>query len=153
MRQRAPRTPLQQAVGLLSRREHSQHELRRKLAQRGAESQAIEQAIERLVENGLQDETRFADSMIRQRIAAGYGPRYIAADLATHRLSEALISERLDAADADWFDIASGLLSRRFPAGLRELAEQRRAAALLQRRGFDPDIQRAALRALASGSA
>lgn len=148
MAPRTPRTPLQQAVGLLSRREHSRHELRRKLIQRGADDQAADHALARLAETGLQDETRFADSLIRQRVMAGYGPRYIAADLSTHRLGEALISERLQAAEVDWQTIAADLLARRFPSGLQDLADQRRAAALLLRRGFDADVQRSALRSI-----
>jgi regulatory protein len=143
---RAPRTPLQRAVGLLSRREHSRHELRRKLEQRGEQAEAVEQALDRLEENGLQDETRFADSLIRQRVAAGYGPRYIAAELATHRLADSLIDERLDEAAVDWQEVAVDLLQRRFPEGVADAAAQRRAASLLQRRGFDADQLRAALR-------
>lgn len=144
--QRPPRTPLQRAVGLLSRREHSRHELRRKLVQRGEEAEAVDQALDRLEQSGLQDETRFADSLIRQRVAAGYGPRYIAAELATHRLNDALVAERLELAEVDWTEVAVDLLQRRFPGGLADAADQRRAGALLQRRGFDSDQQRAALR-------
>lgn len=144
---RAPRTPLQRAVGLLSRREHSRHELRRKLVQRGEDPEAVDQALTRLEETGLQDEVRFADSLIRQRVAAGYGPRYIAAELATHRLADSLVAAALEAAEVDWEACASELIRRRFPAGLHDLAERRRAAALLQRRGFPADCCRWALQA------
>jgi regulatory protein len=136
---RAPRTPLQRAVGLLSRREHSRLELRRKLVQRGEDAEAVDLALDRLEESGLQDETRFADSLIRQRVAAGYGPRYIAAELATHRFPDALVAARLEEAGVDWIAVAVELLARRFPGGLGDPVARRRAAALLQRRGFPAD--------------
>ncbi|MCK7593296.1 regulatory protein RecX [Pseudomarimonas salicorniae] len=145
---RAPRTPLQRAVGLLSRREHSRHELRRKLVQRGEEAEAVDQALDRLEQSGLQDERRFAESLLRQRVASGYGPRYIAAELATHQLPDALISQVLEAVEVDWQDQAADLVSRRFPQGLQDPSDRRRAAALLQRRGFDGETSRRAISAV-----
>lgn len=145
MSPRPPRTPLQQAVGLLQRREHSQSELRRKLKQRGAEAADIDAALDRLADSGLQDQQRFADSLVRQRITAGYGPHYIRAQLATHRLDDATIEAAIAAAAPDWPELALDLVTRRFPNGLDDPADRRRAAALLQRRGFDGDCLRRAL--------
>lgn len=136
---RTPRTPLQRAVGLLSRREHSRLELQRKLVQRGEDPVAVVDALDRLAGEGLQDEARFADSLIRQRVASGYGPRYISAELATHRLPAELIDECLARANIDWRAQAAELLARRFPAGMNDPAERRRAAAMLHRRGFAAD--------------
>ena len=143
--QRPPRSALQQAVGLLSRREHSQKELARKLRERGVESSEIDAALERLADTGLQDQQRFADSLVRQRIAAGYGPHYLRAQLATHGLEEATIDAAIAAADPDWPELARELITRRFPDGLTDPGDRRRAAALLQRRGFDGDCMRIAL--------
>jgi len=143
--QRPPRSALQQAVGLLSRREHSQKELTRKLRERGVESAEIDAALERLADTGLQDQQRFADSLVRQRIAAGYGPHYLRAQLATHGLDEATIAAAIAAADPDWPELARELITRRFPDGLDDPGDRRRAAALLQRRGFDGDCLRRAL--------
>lgn len=144
--QRPPRSALQQAVGLLSRREHSQKELQRKLRERGVEPDEIDAALERLADTGLQDQQRFADSLVRQRIAAGYGPHYLRAQLATHGLDEATIDAAIAAADPDWPELARALIARRFPDGLGDPGDRRRAMALLQRRGFDGDSLRSALR-------
>ena len=72
-------TPVQRALGLLVRREHSRKELGRKLAARGVEAGEAEAAIERLAGEGWQDDTRFAQFLVRSRAATGYGPIYIRA--------------------------------------------------------------------------
>lgn len=145
MAEKSVADPLRRAVGLLARREHSQRELRRKLSQRGADEIAVDQALERLQQTGLQDDGRFAASLIRQRVAAGYGPLHLRAELHTHGLEAAMIEQLLAAAELDWTEQACALLQRRFPAGCADIAEQRRAFALLQRRGFAADSIRAAL--------
>lgn len=145
MTTRQPPSPLHRAVGLLSRREHSRRELRQKLIQRGVEADEAEAAIERLGESGLQDDGRFAQSLIRQRSAAGYGPRYIEAELATHHIGDAEAAAALEELAPDWTEIAADLLQRRFPAGLDDPRARRRAQALLIRRGFDGECIRAAM--------
>lgn len=144
---RVPRTPLQQAVGLLSRREHSQRELRRKLHARGAEPDAVERALARLAETGLQDERRFAESLVRQRVAAGYGPLYLRAELQTHALEVGLVAELIEGVETPWVAVARDLLARRYPDGVDDPRSRRRAEALLARRGFSADVIRAALAA------
>jgi len=135
------RTPLQHALALLTRREHSRTELARKLLARGHDGEAVDIAIERLAAEGWQDEGRFADSLMRHRAANGYGPRWIRAELATHGLSDAIIETALAAFDGDWADVARNLLSRRKlvpPDDGTPLpsARQRKAIDLLLRRGF-----------------
>ena len=58
-RSRRPReqTPLQRALGLLVRREHSRKELGRKLKARGVDPEAVDAAVARLAEDGWQDVT------------------------------------------------------------------------------------------------
>lgn len=146
MRARASRrTPLQQAVGLLQRREHSRRELARKLRARGVEGDEVEAALERLTDAGLQDDARFAQSVARQRCASGYGCLYIQAELKGHGLSDETIRQAIDLLEANWSGLARDLLSRRFPDGLPSSSEARRAATLLTRRGFPADAIRHAL--------
>lgn len=67
-RSRKPRpqpTPVQRALGLLVRREHSRKELARKLTARGVETEDAIAAVERLASEGWQDDTRFACSLVR----------------------------------------------------------------------------------------
>lgn len=144
---RTPLTPVQRALGLLVRREHSRRELTRKLTARGVEEDEAASAVERLAGEGWQDDARFAEFLVRSRANAGYGPLYVRAELGTHGLGSELVAAAMEAFEGDWTDIARDLVRRRFgPAGPIDLAQRRKAADLLARRGFDGDAIRAATR-------
>lgn len=140
-------TPVQRALGLLVRREHSRKELTRKLAARGVEADEAKAAVERLAGEGWQDDARFAQSLVRSRAANGYGPLHIRAELGVHGLDREAIAVALEAFDGDWKQAARELIRRRFgESGPRDLAQKRKAADLLARRGFDADTIRTATR-------
>lgn len=146
---RKPResSPLQRAIGLLSRREHSHRELVRKLAARGIEPQDAEAAVDRLAAEGWQDDARFAESLVRGRAGSGYGPVRIRAELATHGLDEALVARVLADYAGDWLGNARELVRRRIGAAIDgDLQRQRKAADLLYRRGFTGEQVRAVVR-------
>lgn len=148
-RRRAEPTPVQRALALLVRREHSRRELIRKLTARGIETGAAREAVERLADEGWQDDARFAELLVRSRVGSGYGPRYIQVELETHGLSAAEVSTALATFEGDWRELARDLVARRFgPQRLEDPGEQRKAADLLMRRGFDGDAVRAVLRGL-----
>lgn len=146
-RQRPELTPVQRAIGLLSRREHSRRELTRKLKVRGIEAEAATAAVDRLAQEGWQDDTRFAESLVRSRSASGYGPLHIRAELGTHGLDREAVAAALDTFDGDWAANARELVRRRYgPEVLSDLAVRRKAADFLARRGFDADTIRRATR-------
>ena len=66
-RKPAEQTPLQRALGLLTRREHSRRELSRKLTSRGVEAADVRSAVDRLEAEGWQSDTRFAEALVRSR--------------------------------------------------------------------------------------
>lgn len=146
---RREQTPVQRALGLLVRREHSRVELTRKLVQRGIEAADAEAAVERLSQAGWQDEERFAHGLVRSRAQAGYGPLHIRAELGTHRLPDELIGQALDAYDGDWAENARALVQRRFGGQLADPGKRRKAADLLARRGFGGAIAAVVLRGAA----
>ena len=146
-RQRPQPTATQRALGLLTRREHSRRELTRKLAARGVEAGEAAAAVGRLADAGWQDDARFAESLVRGRAGGGYGPRHIRAELGTHGLAEETVSKAMASFEGDWAEVARDLVRRRFgESGPRDLAQRRKAAELLARRGFDGDSIRAATR-------
>ena len=148
-RTRRPReqTPLQRALGLLVRREHSRKELGRKLKARGVDPEAVDAAVARLAEDGWQDDTRFAENLVRMRANTGYGPIHVRAELGTHGLDSAAIAAAMDSYEGDWQENARDLVRRRFgEAGPQDLTQRRKAADLLARRGFDGDSIRRATR-------
>jgi len=140
-------SPTQRAVGLLSRREHSRLELTRKLCQRGLEAAEVEAAVEKLATDGWQDDTRFAQFLLRSRVSGGYGPIRIRAELATHGLDREAIATALAEFDGDWAENARDIVLRRYgPNVAANPAMHRKAAEFLLRRGFDGDCVRRATR-------
>ncbi|MGV8959148.1 MAG: recombination regulator RecX [Stenotrophomonas sp.] len=140
-------TPVQRALALLVRREHSRKELSRKLQVRGIEPDAIEAAVSRLAEAGWQDDGRFAEMLVRSRASGGYGPLHIRAELGTHGLDSEQIEVALASFDGDWTEKARELVQRRFgELGPVDLAQRRKASDLLARRGFEGGCIRHATR-------
>lgn len=140
-------TPVQRAMGLLVRREHSKKELNRKLQARGIEPEAAQAAVERLAGEGWQDDVRFAASVVRNRASSGYGPLHIRAELGTHGLDSDAVSAAMATFEGDWTENALDLIRRRFGEdGPVDLAQRRKAADLLARRGFDGNSIRLATR-------
>ncbi|HUA80207.1 MAG TPA: regulatory protein RecX [Dyella sp.] len=125
------------ALGLLARREHSRRELRQKLDRGGYAKDEAGEALDRLGEQHYQDDDRFAEALIRNRSAQGYGPMRLRAELKSHGLSDARIRSLLEAADIDWTQSAAAQLRRRYGAkGSMDPAERVRRAQFLLRRGF-----------------
>lgn len=140
-------TPVQRALGLLVRREHSKKELNRKLQARGIEPEAAQAAVERLAGEGWQDDVRFAASVVRNRASSGYGPLHIREELGTHGLDSDAVSAAMATFEGDWTENALDLIRRRFGEdGPVDLAQRRKAADLLARRGFDGNSIRLATR-------
>jgi regulatory protein len=144
-RKRPEPDALARAVGLLARREHSARELRRKLEHRGIEADEAEAALMRLAGQGLQDDGRFAEMLVRTRIGAGHGPQRIRAELETHGLDEAAIARGFAENHPDWPTEARRVVQRRFrPDELADPVRRRKAIEFLLRRGFDLDTARSA---------
>ena len=75
-------------LDLLSRREHSQHELFNKLKFRVESKNELNFQISRLSEENLQSNLRFSESYIRSRFNSGFGPIRIKYDLSSRKVSE-----------------------------------------------------------------
>lgn len=146
-RGRPEQTPLQRALALLVRREHSRKELGHKLVARGIEPAQAQAAVERLASEGWQDDERFAEALVRNRANGGYGPRHIRAELGTHGLDSDAVEAAMASYEGDFLSNARDLLVRRFgQEGPQDLPQRRKAADLLARRGFDGDTIRRASR-------
>ena len=146
-KRRREQTPLQRALGLLVRREHSRKELGRKLKSRGLDAEEVDVAVARLADEGWQDDERFAEALVRNRANGGYGPLHIRAELGTHGLDSGQIEAAMCTFEGDWLENARDLVCRRFGGnGPQELAQRRKAADLLARRGFDGSCIREATR-------
>jgi regulatory protein len=134
---------------LLVRREHSDRELRRKLAERGFAAEDAAAALGSLKDRNWQSDARFAESLVRRRLEAGYGPRVIEAELASHGIGRGEVAALL--ADENWEKRATAALARRARGEAADATVRRRLAAWLERRGYPAGAIRVALGALGRG--
>src|SRR5882757_1918718 len=102
------------ALALLVRREHSARELKSKLARRGFDAAESAASVERLQSKDFQNDARFGEMLVRSRIAGGYGPRWIVAELRTHGIAEDQASALIAAAKPDWPGLVRRQLRRRY---------------------------------------
>lgn len=66
---------------LVAVRERASEELRQRLKREGFSEEATEKALERALRSGLVDDSRFAEALVRTRLASGKGMRGIEAEL------------------------------------------------------------------------
>ncbi|MGO2355068.1 MAG: regulatory protein RecX [Marinomonas foliarum] len=127
-----------QAMSLLSHREHSKKELTTKLKLRGHEEEEIETTIERLEEMNYLNDTRFAEVFVRSRLNKPLGASRIQQELIQKGIHSELAKKAISNSNADWFELAKQLKERRFGeeycTDYKERAKQSR---YLQYRGFD----------------
>lgn len=131
---------------LCSLREQASAALRERLVRDGFSEKVAEKAVGRAVECGLVDDARFADVLVRCRLAAGKGCAGIARELASHGIDPAHVESYLDAAEAGSdaeLSRALDLLERKPPRAknAREAAYRR-----LVGKGFSSSIASSAAR-------
>ena len=125
------------ALRLLARREHSQLELRRKLASRGHAESATAAALATLAASGLQSDERFAQGYVRTALDRGHGEHRIRAALRERGIEPALAANAVELDAEGWRDRAAAALRKRFgdaPAGTAAAWAKR--ARFLAGRGF-----------------
>lgn len=128
------------AMDLLARREHSQRELRVKLARKFDDERQIAQALEALEEEGLQSDRRYAEAYLRGRAARGYGPVRIRREMADRGLSDRDIQTAFNLNEINWLDNLQQVVERKYGAAPAvDFQEKSRRARFLQYRGFTPD--------------
>jgi regulatory protein len=133
-----PVSAYDKALGLLVRREHSARELKSKLARKGLDAGESAAALADLRAKDYQNDARFGDMLVRTRIAGGYGPRWILAELRQHGIAEDEAQALIAAAEPDWPALLRDLVRRRYGAKpAANLAERAKRANFLVRRGFD----------------
>lgn len=126
------------ALRLLTQRDHSRIELRRKLAPHAESSEALEALLDALERAGLLSEARFAESLARRR-AARYGLRRIELELGVHRLSRSVTEPVLLGLREGERDRALQVWRKRFGRVAVDAGERVRQQRFLAQRGFGED--------------
>ena len=139
----------------LGQRERTEYELRQFLSRRRVEPGAIDAAVAEVSALGLVDDAGYAARFAadRRRLDS-WGSERIARDLARRGVEHELIEATLAAVAADdELAAAVELLDRRFPMPLPDDRERDKAWRLLVRRGYEPELAYAAVRAHERGRA
>ena len=134
------------ALRTLGRREHSAQELKAKLQVRGYDEETVEQTVSSLSEKGWQSDGRYAEQLLRSRVAQGYGPLRIEAEMSAAGIGDAEISAAMAAAECDWLELALQVHQRRFKATPDGAADWQKQYRYLASRGFSSEQIHAVLR-------
>lgn len=132
------------AYALLARRDHSLAELKRRLLARGHDPAAVGGVLAALVEEGVLNEDRLAESVVRRGLRRGRGPRRLEAELLARGLEAACARKRIAALceeGVDWLQRAKEAVRRlkRRPGETKE-AFRARIARRLERQGFPSSV-------------
>ena len=132
------------AVGLLSRREHSEKELKTKLLNKGGgQADTIARVIQDLKQRNYLSDQRFADMFVQSRMERGDGPLKIRHELENRGIAESIIDQNLNQSDQIWEKVLLKVWSKKFgevmPSNYKEWARQAR---FLQSRGFTSELIR-----------
>lgn len=137
----------ERALRLVGYRERSRRELRSRLLDDGYPSDVVDPLVERFSEYAFVDDERFAASLVRARLSAGYGRRRIERDLAEKGVSPVLIVSALASAECeDEISRATALIGSR-PLSTR--AERDKVVRRLVSRGFDVSVAYSAVKSAA----
>lgn len=133
-----PKEIRKKAMDFLARREYGQQELIKKLANKGFDHSVAEQVMADLTSEGLQSDTRFAESFVQSRVNQGKGPVRIRLDLGQRGINDGFIEAALEESSVDWHGLAADVRLRKFgdrpPEDFKAKAKQMR---FLQYRGFE----------------
>jgi regulatory protein len=151
---KTPKRPKQKdiherALGLLAVRARSRRELERRLLQAGFEAEQVGEEIDRLEQVGLADDEAFARDVARHAFGrGGKGRRAVASALAAKGVSGDVAALVLDEAPGDEEERALEVALARATrvSGVEPQKAFQRLSSLLMRRGFAPDVSRAAAR-------
>ena len=102
------------SLDLVSRREHSRHELMQKLDKRyPATSPIIEEVLDKLEINKILDDERFAEMYLNSRARKGFGPKKIEMELNSRKVDSLFISNAIEAYE-NWLENAQKVLKKKF---------------------------------------
>lgn len=128
------------AMDLLARREYARLEMRRRLLARFEAYNVVEQELGKLEQEGLLSDARFAESYVRYRSNAGFGPQRILLELREKGVRDELAGEAVNAKDPLWLQKALVVRNKKFGALPPEDAKGRAARArFLHYRGFSTE--------------
>ena len=124
------------ALDIISRREHSEKEIREKLYKKFNDHKVSELVITSLIEKGLVNDHRFAEMYIIARKRKGFGPKKIAYELLAKGISDNISSQALNE-EGGWRIAALNAFNKKYKNGIADnFKEMNKQKIFLQNRGF-----------------
>jgi regulatory protein len=124
------------ALDIISRREHSEKEIREKLYKKFNDHKVSELVITSLIEKGLVNDHRFAEMYIIARKRKGFGPKKIAYELLARGVSDDISSQALNE-EGGWQIAALNAFNKKYKNGIADnFKEKNKQKIFLQNRGF-----------------
>ena len=133
------------ALRLLSMREHSREELRRKLKAKAQAGDDVEAVLNRMAETGLQSDARFAESLVRTQ-GERVGIERLRRDLAERGVSREVAEAALEGLAGDDLTRAHAVWTKKFGVLPQDPNDWGRQARFMQSRGFAADVIRKLLK-------
>jgi regulatory protein len=124
------------ALDIISRREHSEKEIREKLYKKFNDHKVSELVITSLIEKRLVDDHRFTEMYIIARKRKGFGPKKIAYELLAKGVSDDISSQALNE-EGGWRIAALNAFNKKYKNGIADnFKEMNKQKIFLQNRGF-----------------
>jgi regulatory protein len=121
---------------LLAGREHSKHELLKKLLQRDFERHLCLEWIDKFNQYNLHSNERFAESLIRGLANKGIGELRIRNELKEHQISTQIIAAAFEELDINWFELALKVFQKKYAGkSTKDYKEQQKQQRFLYFRG------------------
>ncbi len=134
------------ALGLLSRREYTMAELKRRLGPHAPSPEALQELLASLSEQGLLSDARAAEALVRSR-SRRQGSLLIEQELRRRGVEPQLLQDSLEQTRAAELATALQILRKKFPTAPDSAEERARQGRYLQNRGFPLAIIQQVLRA------
>ena len=129
-------TVYNKALDIVSRREHSEKEIKNKLLEKFHAPEIIEQVVLKLIENNLINDVRFAEMYVLIRKRKGFGPKKIQFELMARGIDDS-ISSLVITEEGSWKEAAQKAFNKKFKNGAsQEFKERNKQKTFLQNRGF-----------------
>ncbi|MDB3952057.1 recombination regulator RecX [Gammaproteobacteria bacterium] len=129
-------TVYNKALDIVSRREHSEKEIKNKLLEKFDAPEIIEQVVLKLIENNLINDVRFAEMYVLVRKRKGFGPKKIQFELMARGIDDS-ISSLVITEEGSWEEAAQKAFNKKFKNGAsQEFKERNKQKTFLQNRGF-----------------
>jgi regulatory protein len=149
----------ERALRYLKDRDRSRVEVERRLARYGYSTDTVAAVIVWLSEIGYLDDRRFAESFVRSRNRAGWGPRRFNHELVKRGVDKRVADEAVRALQAEQGDdgdpaaALAEMVARRFERdlGTDPVKARRRIQGYLQRRGYEWDTIKEVLDRVSAG--